>query len=77
MNPSAKSILNRIIIGTVLLSLGAIVGVYLGIRKEPVWISLFNGQDLEGWEVKRDFSLNRCNLIYQPIAHSQRLACGF
>ncbi|MCB1124098.1 MAG: DUF1080 domain-containing protein [Verrucomicrobiae bacterium] len=44
--------MNRIIIGTVLLSLGAIVGVYLGIRKEPVWISLFNGQDLEGWEVK-------------------------
>ena len=52
MNPSAKSIINRIIVGTVLLSLGAVIGVYLGIRKEPVWISLFNSEDLDGWEVK-------------------------
>lgn len=52
MNPSAKTITLRILIGLFLLSFGAIVGVYLGIRKEPQWISLFNGEDMEGWVVK-------------------------
>ncbi|MCZ6675081.1 MAG: DUF1080 domain-containing protein [Verrucomicrobia bacterium] len=52
MNPSAKSIINRVIVGTVLLSLGAIAGVYIGIRRDPVWVSLFTGTDLDGWFVQ-------------------------
>jgi len=52
MNPSARSIINRIIVGTILLSFGAVIGVYIGIKRDPVWVSLFNGEDLYGWSVK-------------------------
>lgn len=52
MNPSAKFVISRVIVGTVLLTLGALVGVYLGMRKEPIWISLFNGKDLYEWKVR-------------------------
>ena len=52
MNPSAQTVVTRVLVGTVLLSVGAILGVYIGIKRDPVWISLFNGQDLYGWSVK-------------------------
>jgi hypothetical protein len=52
MNLSAKSVITRILVGTVCLSVGAIIGVYLGIQKDPVWISMFNGSDLHGWKVQ-------------------------
>lgn len=52
MNLSAKAVFNRVLIGAFLLSLGAIIGVYVGIRRDPVWISLFNGKDLYGWKVQ-------------------------
>jgi hypothetical protein len=52
MNLSAKSIITRIVIGTILLSVGAIIGVYHGISRDPVWYSLFDGETLDGWELK-------------------------
>ncbi len=52
MNLSAKSIINRIIVGTILLSGGAILGIYVGMKKDMNWISLFNGNDLSGWTVE-------------------------
>ena len=52
MNYSLKSIITRILVGTVLLSGGAIIGVYIGINRDPVWYSLFDGETLDGWELK-------------------------
>tara|TARA_B100001123_G_scaffold449949_2_gene617635 strand:+ start:6757 stop:7515 length:759 start_codon:yes stop_codon:yes gene_type:complete len=52
MNPAAQSIINRVLVGTLLLSLGAVLGVYIGIRRDPVWVPLFNGENLEGWTVR-------------------------
>jgi hypothetical protein len=52
MNLSAKSIINRIVVGTVLLSTGALIGVYWGTHSDPVWISFFNSEDLDGWKVR-------------------------
>ena len=52
MNYSLKSIITRILVGTFLLSIGAIIGVYIGISRDPVWYSLFDGETLDGWELK-------------------------
>lgn len=52
MNPSAKTVITRVLVGTFLLSLGAILGVYHGVSRDPVWYSLFDGESLDGWELK-------------------------
>ncbi|MEO7413343.1 MAG: DUF1080 domain-containing protein [Opitutaceae bacterium] len=52
MHLSPRSLINRIIFGTVLLSLGATSGVHGAVGNDPVWISLFNARDLDGWEIK-------------------------
>lgn len=52
MNLSAKSIINRIIVATILLSGGAIIGIYVGMKTDMNWVSLFNGNDLSGWTVE-------------------------
>ena len=51
MNLSAKSIINRIVVGTVLFSVGALIGVFWAARSDPDWISFFNSEDLDGWKV--------------------------
>jgi hypothetical protein len=52
MNLSAKSLINRIVVGTVLLSAGAIIGIYIGMKKDQNWASLYNGKDLSDWSVE-------------------------
>ncbi len=52
MNPSAKSIINRILVGGTLLSLGSIAGLWWAMKRDPVWAPLFNGEDLSGWTVQ-------------------------
>jgi hypothetical protein len=52
MNLSAKSIINRIIVGTIFLSVGAIIGIYIGMKKDLYWVTLFNGKDLSGWSIE-------------------------
>ena len=52
MNPAAKSIINRLLVGGTLMFLGAFAGLWWAMERDPVWLPLFNGVDLSGWTVQ-------------------------